>query len=123
MSGFSSGFSLGFGPLPDMSGILGQVDLTPVTETALYAPPPGSRASVKVIFTNRNPGTSVQARVILRPGAGPSGPANFLAFDEVIPVKESRVSAVFDMENPQELLVQADTANVTANANGIERDI
>ncbi len=123
MSEFDSGFDLGFGPLPGMSGILGQLDLAPGVETLLYVPGATTRASVKVVFTNRNPGTSIECRVILRPGAGPSTPANFLAFDEVIPVKESRVSAVFDMENPQELLVQCDTANVTANANGIERDI
>ena len=48
---------------------------------------------------------------------------DFLAFDEVLPVAESRVSAVFDMENPQELRVESDVAGVTAQANGIERNV
>ncbi len=105
------------------TGRLGAADLAAVTETALYAPPASERASVKVVFTNRNPGTSAKVRVVLRPGAGPTTAADYLAFDEVVPVGESRVSAVFDMENPQELLVESDVTGVTAQANGLERDV
>ncbi len=102
-----------------MSGRLAGVDIPAVTETALFAP--AVRASVKVIFVNRNSGTSARVRVILRAAGGPTTAEDHLAFDEVVPVSESRVSAVFDMENPQELLVRSDVAGVTAQANGIER--
>jgi len=105
------------------TGRLGAASLAPVTETALYAPAAGQRASVKVIFANRNLGTSARVRVVLRPGAGPTVDEDYLAFDEVVPVDESRVSAVFDMENPQELLVQSDVAGITAQANGLERAV
>ena len=105
------------------SGILGAFDLAAMTETALYAPAAGQRASVKVIFANRNSGLSARVRVILRPGAGPTVTADYLAFDEIVPTNESRVSAVFDMENPQELRVMSDVLGVTAQANGIERPV
>ena len=105
------------------TGLLGAVDLAAMAETALYAPAAGERTSVKVIFANRNPSLSARVRVILRPGAGPTAPEDFLAFDEIVPINESRVSAVFDMETPQELLVQSDVIGVTAQANGIERAI
>jgi hypothetical protein len=103
------------------TGRLGGVNLAATTETALYSPAVGLRASVKVTFVNRNAGISAKVRVVLRPGAGPTNNTDYLAFDEVVPVNESRVSAVFDMENPQELLVQSDVTGVTAQANGLER--
>lgn len=105
------------------TGRLGAVDLAPTTETALYAPAAGERTAIKVVFVNRNPGTSARVRVVLRPGAGPTVVEDYLAFDEVVPVNESRVSAVFDVENPQEVLVESDVAGVTAQANGLERAI
>jgi len=105
------------------TGRLGAVDLAALTETALYAPAVGERTAIKVVFANRNPALSAKVRVVLRPGAGPTVPADYLAFDEVIPVSESRVSAVFDVENPQEVLVESDVAGVSAQANGLERAI
>ena len=105
------------------TGRLGAVDLVAVTETALYAPAVGERTAIKVMFVNRNVGTSARVRVVLRPGAGPTVNADYLAFDEIVPVSESRVSAVFDVENPQEVLVESDVAGVTAQANGLERAI
>ena len=105
------------------TGRLGGADLLANTETALYAPGATTRASVKVTFVNRNAGVSAKVRVVLRPAAGPTNTTDYLAFDEVVPVNESRVSAVFDMETPQELLVQSDVAGVTAQANGLERTI
>jgi hypothetical protein len=103
------------------TGRLGAADLAAAVETALYSPAANERTAVKVVFTNRNPGTSARVRVVLRLGAGPTVDADYLAFDEVVPVNESRVSAVFDIENPQELLVESDVAGVTAQANGLER--
>ena len=105
------------------TGRLGAADLAAGVETALYTPPGGERTAIKVMFANRNPGTSARVRVVLRPGAGPTVNADYLAFDEIIPVNESRVSAVFDIEEPQELLVESDVAGVTAQANGLERAI
>ena len=105
------------------TGRLGAVDLAAAVETALYAPAGGERTAIKVMFVNRNVGTSARVRVVLRPGAGPTVPEDYLAFDEVIPVSESRVSAVFDVESPQEVLVESDVTGVTAQANGLERDI
>jgi len=105
------------------TGRLGGVDLAAAVETALYAPPVGERTAIKVVFANRNVSLSARVRVVLRPGAGPTTPDDYLAFDEVIPVSESRVSAVFDVENPQEVLVESDVAGVSAQANGLERAI
>ena len=105
------------------TGRLGALDLAAVTETLLYAPAGGERTAIKVMFVNRNPGTSARVRVVLRPGAGPTVNADYLAFDEIVPVSESRVSAVFDVENPQEVLVESDVTGVTAQANGLERAI
>jgi hypothetical protein len=105
------------------TGRLGAVDLAAAVETALYAPAGGERTAIKVVFANRNTSLSARVRVVLRPGAGPTVAADYLAFDEVIPVSESRVSAVFDVENPQEVLVESDVPGVSAQANGLERAI
>lgn len=105
------------------TGRLGALDLGAAVETLLYAPGATERTAIKVIFVNRNPGTSALVRVALRPGSGPTVDADYLAFDEVVPVNESRVSAVFDIENPQELVVESSVTGVTAQANGLERAI
>ena len=103
-----------------LAGILGQVDLAAGVETALYAPPATTKASLFVNVANRG-GASIKVRVVLRPGAAATVNSDFLAFDELIPANESRSSRVFDMLNPQELRVQSDLATVTVQANGIER--
>lgn len=105
--------------MPD--GQLGRVDPAAATETALYAPPPTTVTSLFVIVTNRNLGTNAKVRVVHRPGAAATVPEDHLAFDEAIPANESRASRVFDVLNPQEVLVQSDVTGVTFQANGIER--
>ena len=105
------------------TGRLGALDLAAAVETLLYAPAGGERTAIKVVFVNRNPGTSALVRVVLRPAGGPTVDSDYLAFDEVVPVNESRVSAVFDIENPQELVVESSVTGVTAQANGLERAI
>lgn len=101
--------------------ILGQADLGAGAETALYAPGANTQASVKVVVSNRNSALIAQVRIILRPGAGPTVAEDYLAFDEAIPALQSRVSAVFDIVNPEEVRVRSSIASVTAQANGIER--
>ena len=102
--------------------ILGQVDLVGSIETALYAPAASTKGTIKVIVANRNPATVIaQIRVVHRPGVGPTAGEDYLAFDEAIPGNESRVSAVFDVTNPEEVLVRSSVSGVTAQANGIER--
>lgn len=101
-------------------GQLGQVDLSAGVDTALYAPGASTKASVFVNLANRNVG-AIAVRVILRPSTGPTVDADYLAFDEAIPGNESRSSRIFEIANPQELLVRSDLGNVTAQANGIER--
>ncbi len=103
--------------------ILGQADLGAGSETALYAPGASTQASMKVIVTNRNASTVAQVRVVLRPGAGPTVAEDYLAYDEAVPALQSRVSAVFDVVNPEEVRVRSSIANVTAQANGIERSV
>ena len=98
---------------------LGAADLPAAVETALYAP--ANRATVRVVIANRNPAAVAKIRVILRAGTGPTVDADYLAWDEPIPAEQSRVSPVFDISNPPELRVRSDVANVTAQANGIER--
>ncbi len=101
--------------------LLGQVDLAAGVETALYAPAPSTVGTIKLICTNRNLGTNARVRVILRPGTGPTVAEDYLAFDEDIPARESRVSAVIDVPNPAEVRVESDVVGVTFQANGIER--
>lgn len=101
--------------------ILGQVDLGAGSETALYAPGANTQASMKVIVANRNASLTAQVRVILRPGSGATANEDYLAFDEAVPALQSRVSAVFDVVNPEEVRVRSSIADVTAQANGIER--
>lgn len=100
---------------------LGAADLSAAVETALYAPAANKRATVRVVVANRNAAAVAKIRVILRSGTGPTVNADYLAFEEAIPAEQSRVSPVFDISNPQELHVRSDVANVTAQANGIER--
>lgn len=101
--------------------LLGQVDAAAGVETALYAPVATTTGTIKVLCTNRNLGTNARVRVVLRPGAGPTVNEDYLAFDEDIPARESRVSAVIDVPNPAEVLVESDVTGVTFQANGIER--
>lgn len=104
-----------------MGGQLGQVDVAAGVETALYAPAATQKGSIRIICVNRNLGTNAKVRVVHRPGAGPTTGADFLAFDENIPARESRVSPFFNVDNPQEILVQSDVTGVTFQANGLER--
>ncbi len=104
------------------AGQLGQADLSAGVDTALYAPPASTKASIFVNMANRN-ATPIAVRVILRPSTGPTGDADYLTFDEAIPANQSRSSRIFDIENPQELLVRSDLGSVTAQANGIERAV
>ena len=101
--------------------ILGAVDLAASVETALYAPAATTKGTIKVVVANRNVATAARVRVILRPAAGPTANEDYLAFDEAIPASESRVSAVFDVTNPEEVRVRSSVSDVTAQANGIER--
>ncbi len=101
--------------------LLGQVDPAAGVETALYAPAASKQGTIKVICTNRNLGTNARVKVVLRPAAGPTVNADYVAFDEDIPARESRVSAVIDVLNPQEVRVEADVVGVTFQANGLER--
>lgn len=100
--------------------MLGSVDAPAGAETALYAPAINVLASVKVIVANRTQAPAL-VRVIHRAGVGPTVAKDFKTFDEVIPGNDSRVSPVFDMENPEELLVQSNVSGVTFQADGIER--
>lgn len=103
-------------------GQLGQADLSPGVETALYAPAANTKASLFVNMANRN-ATTIAVRVILRPATGPTVDADYLAFDEAIPGNQSRSSRIFDVANPQELRVRSDFGGVTAQVNGIERAV
>ena len=103
--------------------ILGQVDLIAATETALYAPGATVQADVQVIFVNRNPVATARVRVVHRPGAGPTVPENYIVFEKGVPPNDERVTFTFDVQNPEEILVQSDLALVGATANGIERPI
>lgn len=100
---------------------LGQVDVAAGVETALYAPAGSQKGSIRIVCVNRNTGTNARVRVVHRPGAGPTAAADFLAFDEDIPARESRVSPFFNVENPEEIRVQSDVTGVTFQANGLER--
>jgi len=103
--------------------ILGQADLSATTETALYAPAAGVQADVMVIFTNRNAGTTIKARVVHRPGASATQPENYITYDKGVPPLDERVTFTFDIQYPEELRVESDTANVSVTCNGIERPI
>ena len=92
-------------------------------ETVIYAPAANTQGAIKVICANRT-ATIVKVRVAHRPVAGgPTTSADYLSYDEAIPPNDSRVSAVFDVTNPEDVTVQTDTAGVTFVANGIERDV
>lgn len=101
-------------------GQLGRADLSAGVDTALYAPGASLKASLFVNIANRNT-SPIAVRVILRPATGPTVDADYLTFDELIPANQSRSSRIFDMVNPQELLIRSDLAGVTAQANGLER--
>ena len=103
--------------------ILGQEDLAAGVPTPLYAPGASLQADVQVIFTNRNPAVTARVRVIHRPGAGPTVNENFLVFDKGVPPNDERVTFTFDVQNPEEILVQSDITGVNATCNGIERPI
>jgi len=103
--------------------ILGQVSPPKETEFALYAPGAGKRATVKVVAVNQTAGPVAAVRLVLRPGSGATVDKDYLAFDEGIPLNESRVGAVIDVENPEELRVETSLDGVTFQANGIELDI
>ncbi len=100
--------------------LLGQTAPPPATETFIYSPPGGETGTIKIFVANRV-ASPARVRVILRPGAGPTVVEDFLAFDESIPGNEGRKSVVFDVENPEEVLVQTDITGVSFQVNGIER--
>jgi len=100
---------------------LGGVSPTAGVETVIYAPAANTQGAIKVVCTNRTSGV-VKVRVAHRPTAGgPTTTADYLSYDEAIPANDSRVSAVFDVSNPEDVTVQTDTTGVTFVANGIER--
>lgn len=103
--------------------ILGtQLDIqTTGTEQALYAPASGVQADCQVLFVNRNGSGTAKVRVIHRPASGPSGPENFIVYDKGVPALDERITFTFDVRNPEEVLVESDTANVSVTCNGIER--
>ena len=102
-------------------GQLGQVDVAAGVETALYAPAVTQQGSIRIVCVHRNLGTNARVRVVHRPGAGPTVAADFLAFEEDIPARESRISPFFNVDNPEEVRVQSDVTGVTFQANGLER--
>ena len=91
-------------------------------ETLLYAPAANTQGAIKVMCANRT-GDTVVVTVVHRAAGGPTGAPDYLCDGEAIPPHDSRVSAVFDVANPQEVTVETDTAGVTFQANGIERDL
>ncbi len=101
--------------------ILGQADLAASVETAIYAPATNIQADVQIIFVNRDPVATARVRVIHRPTSAASLPENFLVFEKGVPPNDERVTFTFDVQNPEEVLVQSDRALVNATANGIER--
>ena len=92
---------------------------TPAVETLLYAPPATQRAMVKVFVNNRN-GSAATITLFHRPAGGPSVPVDRLA-DELIPAGANRRSEYFEVENPEEVTVISDLANVVFQVNGSER--
>ena len=99
---------------------LGQVAPIPATETLLYAPAANFIGTIKIIVANRV-SSPARVRVIHRPASGPTVVEDFLTFDESIAGNEARHSVVFDVGNPEEILVQCDITGITFQANGIER--
>ena len=104
--------------------ILGtQLDLAVATETALYAPPADTGARVEVIFCNRNNAITARVRLVHRPTAAATQPENYVTYDKGVPPSDERRTDVFDVANPEELLVYSDVANISVTCNGIERTI
>ncbi len=101
--------------------ILGQFDLLASVETPLYAPGANIQADIQVIFVNRDPVATARVRVVHRPTGAATLPENFIVFDKGIPPNDERVTFTFDVDNPEEVLVQSDRALVSVTANGIER--
>ena len=101
--------------------ILGQADLLASVETPIYAPAVNIQADIQIIFVNRDPVATVRVRVIHRPTGAASLPENFIVFEKGVPPNDERVTFTFDVENPEEVLVQSDRPLVSVTANGIER--
>lgn len=97
------------------------VDPAAGVETLLFVSAAGKRDSIKIMCTNRNNALAT-VRVALRPASGPTTSSDWLAYDEAVPAKDSRVSAPFDVSYPEEVTVSSDIGDVTFQANVIERD-
>jgi len=91
------------------------------TETPLYSPAATRKAHIKVFVNNQQPGNAT-VKIIHRLGAGPTVAADELA-RELIPSGANRRSEYFEVNNPEEILVESDIAGVVFQANGAERDI
>jgi len=100
-----------------------QLDLAAATETALYAPAAGVQADMQIIFVNRNASASVRVRVVHRPTSAATTVANYIVYEKLIPAEDERVTFTFDVQNPEEVLVESDTTGVSVTANVIERPI
>ena len=102
-------------------GRLGGVAPAAATETALYTPPAQQKAMLKVTVNNQN-GVDATVRIVHRLGAGPTVLADRLA-TQLIPAGANRHSTYFEVNAPQEVLVETSIGNVVFQAKGVEEPI
>ena len=106
--------------MPDLFGSLAQSNPAANVLTDVYTCPVAKRATIEAVLCNQSGAADI--RLAVAPGGAASIAAHFMLYDYPLAANEAKVTARFTVKAGDVVRVQASTATVSFNINGIEED-